>query len=436
MRRWRGFIFVVAMAAGICTALMAQTELAMQNPPPDIPLFFVDALSFSSETNGMSRLDVYVDVGYDVVHFVHEGNFYRARFEVTMSISDTLDHPVDEKSWEETIETKDYDVSISPTASDLSQRSFTLPPGRYTLSIEITDSDTKKIARQKRIVSVRNYANARFSLSDIMLVTNLSVERDKKVIAPNISGNIGNLTESFYLFFEAYNRLHVDSTLIVLKLYNDRHVVVRQDSFVQQLSSEKTACFRKIKTEGLTAGQYIVSVEGYPHQMNANGSSIEAVAFSSRPFVVRWKGLPSSIVDLDLAIDEMQYMLDKDQIERMKKAEGAKKREVFMAYWKQRDPTPTTERNELMEEYYSRVEYANKHYGHYVDGWKTDMGMVYIIFGQPSNIERHPFDIDSKPYEIWTYYDANREFIFIDQTGFGDFKLQNPIWDIFQNRPH
>ena len=78
--------------------------------------------------------------------------------------------------------------------------------------------------------------------------------------------------------------------------------------------------------------------------------------------------------------------------------------------------------------------YANKHFGHFFDGWKSDMGMVYIIFGIPNNIEQHPFEIDARPYEIWSYYDQNRQFVFIDYTGFGDFRLQNPIWDVDHTR--
>jgi GWxTD domain-containing protein len=103
-----------------------------------------------------------------------------------------------------------------------------------------------------------------------------------------------------------------------------------------------------------------------------------------------------------------------------------------MEFWKARDPNPNTPRNEKMEEHYARVEFANKHFKHYLDGWRTDMGMVYIIFGPPNNVERHPFDIDAKPYEIWSYYELNHQFIFVDQTGFGDYRLTTPIWDVWQ----
>ena len=100
--------------------------------------------------------------------------------------------------------------------------------------------------------------------------------------------------------------------------------------------------------------------------------------------------------------------------------------ESFKRFWAQRDPSPGTDRNELMDEYYNRVAYANENYTGFRDGWKTDMGMIYIIFGSPSDIERHPFEQNYKPYEVWYYYHINRMFIFVDETGFGEYRLSVP----------
>jgi hypothetical protein len=51
------------------------------------------------------------------------------------------------------------------------------------------------------------------------------------------------------------------------------------------------------------------------------------------------------------------------------------------------------------------------------------MGMVFIILGEPNDVERHPFEQGAKPYQIWYYYQQDRRFIFIDETGFGDYRL-------------
>ena len=69
-----------------------------------------------------------------------------------------------------------------------------------------------------------------------------------------------------------------------------------------------------------------------------------------------------------------------------------RERDIFIeAFWKQRDPSPGTERNEFKEEHYRRLEYANAFYGRStpLPGWKTDRGRIYIILGPPKNIESY-----------------------------------------------
>jgi GWxTD domain-containing protein len=137
-----------------------------------------------------------------------------------------------------------------------------------------------------------------------------------------------------------------------------------------------------------------------------------------------------NIKDLDAAISQMLYIAEPDQIDFIKSATtNAEKERRFMKFWKDNDPNPNTVKNETMEEYYRRVRIATERYSQYVEGWRTDMGMVYIIYGDPSNIERHPFNSDSRPYEVWDYYDINKQFVFVDYTGFGDYRLVTPIWD-------
>jgi len=42
---------------------------------------------------------------------------------------------------------------------------------------------------------------------------------------------------------------------------------------------------------------------------------------------------------------------------------------------------------QVMELYYTRVEQANKQFSNYKEGWKTDMGMIFILFGPPMYVE-------------------------------------------------
>ncbi len=55
-------------------------------------------------------------------------------------------------------------------------------------------------------------------------------------------------------------------------------------------------------------------------------------------------------------------------------------------------------------------------------GWESDRGRVFIIFGEPEDVEVEPFSTTEAPYEIWHYYGNQQEsFVFADLIGNGDY---------------
>lgn len=64
---------------------------------------------------------------------------------------------------------------------------------------------------------------------------------------------------------------------------------------------------------------------------------------------------------------------------------------------------------ELIEKYYARVEDANRYFSSHKEGWKTDRGMIYIIYGEPNSVFRRS-DI-----ETWIYGEqGNRVYLTFD----------------------
>ena len=55
----------------------------------------------------------------------------------------------------------------------------------------------------------------------------------------------------------------------------------------------------------------------------------------------------------------------------------------------------------LIRTYYSRVELANKLFTCHLEGWKTDRGLISIIFGPPTYIS------NNRNSEVWSYGDDN-----------------------------
>lgn len=413
--------------------MLCGQEASRANPDIGTPKFFLDALSYTSDQVNKSRLDVYVQLLYEVLSFVKVGETYQARYEITVSVYDSSGELVTEKLWNEKVETKDYAESVSRHFGKISRCSFHLKPSVYVLAVQVRDNETKKVSQRRKTVIVREFLES-LSFSDMMLVTRTSQEGEKIAVYPNVTGVVDDVKDSFQVFFEVYTKSLADSILLLLNVQGEKGETVWSDSLVFPLLKLKNSMIISVQSDNFSAGDYIVQTKGLLKGKEAGSPSASSIALVTRAFSVRSRGFPITVTDIDLAIEQMQYLNDIKGVERIKKAPPAERKKLFIEYWKKHDPTPNTEYNELMVEYYQRVEFANKNFGHYLAGWKTDRGMVYIIFGAPSNIERYPFNLDAKPYEVWSYYHLNREFVFIDATGLGDYRLQSPIWDKWQTR--
>lgn len=61
----------------------------------------------------------------------------------------------------------------------------------------------------------------------------------------------------------------------------------------------------------------------------------------------------------------------------------------------------------FMRSYFRRVELANHYFISYKEGWKTDRGMIYLIFGLPDEVSA------TDGNEIWYYKSTKSRFVFV-----------------------
>jgi GWxTD domain-containing protein len=143
-----------------------------------------------------------------------------------------------------------------------------------------------------------------------------------------------------------------------------------------------------------------------------------------KTFENSWVGMPYPLYDIDLSIKLMEgIMVSPQEAETMQNGSSEERRQKFLTFWKEKDPTPETEYNEALAEFYVRVDYAFfNFYTNREFGWRTDRGKTYIRYGKPTSIERD-FPKNRSPRETWVYTSLNRRFIFSDITNSGNFQL-------------
>ncbi|MBT4927334.1 GWxTD domain-containing protein, partial [bacterium] len=140
-------------------------------------------------------------------------------------------------------------------------------------------------------------------------------------------------------------------------------------------------------------------------------------------------GLSGFVNNVENSFQQMRYILTNNERKEAKGKKGKALEKIFLDFWNKRDPTPETNINELMEEYYIRVNYVNEYFNmSWKEGWETDFGMIYILFGPPDEIQRsNSTSTNTSIYQAWYYNRLNKQFVFRDQNGFGDFKLDKPF---------
>ncbi len=401
--------------------LFSQDGRQMQTGLSSDITFYYDALNFISDENDNSRVDVFVQVPYAMIQFVQTGEGYRAGYTITVSFFDEKrENLIVEKMWNERIETAEFKETVSRLNYNLSLRSYNLPPKNYVVRCEIEDTDTRQKFVKEDLFTVRNF-NADYAVSDIMLISRITETEAGRRIVPNVSRNVSNQSGNLPLFFEIYSTSE-DEVSIVYEITDKNQKIIYNKTSNQKVTAGKEQIFYSFEELEFGIGNYIVKVE----VLSKDGNKLAEI---QKQFVSRLIGIPSVIDDLDKAIDQMIYIASDSEIRFIKEgATGDEKLNRYLEYWKTKDPTPGTQENQVFIEYYRRITFANENFSHYSEGWRTDMGMVYIILGPPSNIERRPFEYNSKPYEIWEYFEINRRFVFIDHTGFGDYRLTTPFY--------
>ena len=137
--------------------------------------------------------------------------------------------------------------------------------------------------------------------------------------------------------------------------------------------------------------------------------------------------------------EEVVYIITPKERAVFKKLETDREKDLFIEeFWRHRDPTPGTPRNEVKEEHYRRIDYANERFGGTTpfDGWATDRGRFYIMLGEPAYIERYMSSDVTHPIEIWYFQGKPNlkqapffRLMFFRRGGVGDYELYSPLID-------
>ena len=342
--------------------------------------------------------------------------------------------------------------SVNLDRSLIGMVGFVIDKGSYIVNITGSDANNpfnKKTINEK--ILVEPFLNSITALSDVQLASNIVPNSENSSslfykntfeVTPLPASVCGEMQPVMFYYTELYNLQVVPS---VTEMRLDEMIINSRG----QLISSKSKKINKLVNTRVEVGivkAYKLPTDTYTLRLNLIDSVANyGVSSSKRFFVYNPSIVPAdtfqttispvlsttfgamSEEEIDDLFDKSKYVATVPEMDKYKalSTEDAK-REFIYNFWKARDENPSDERNENYLNYVKRVNESNAKFSALgQQGWKTDRGRVFTVYGEPTEIQRYPNQTDSKPYEIWRYesIEGGVEFIFGDITGFNDYQL-------------
>jgi GWxTD domain-containing protein len=430
---------------------VAQMPMRSSSPDQPPPFLFYEAVNLVARDPAKSRIDIHYRI--DREFFVAQRNTettsgppFRRLGEIAIEVADST----------ETVVARELDrLEIPEDASDrLPEQkewyqgvfSCEVAPGPYTFVIEVTDVQSKRnMVDRRRTIRALPFGRQQAQLSTPLFVAPAARMTASKTLVPvNFGGDLlFGQPASLYVEFApptaSDTTVRVRTTITTLEPGGPASGSVRTDStaalplrrrfdivpgmengspvysVVDSLSRDVAAVVIPLPAEQMLLRTFKLSLF-----ITCGTRTYE----TTKDFRTVWPDMPFSMKDVDYALDALRYITSERELDSLKSGNFETRRNNLEGFWKVRDKTPATAYNELMTEYYRRVDHAVRTYGtlRLPDGSRSDRGRVYILYGPPARTDRS-LDPKSGFQEIWYYDRLNRKFTFRDEARNGNYVL-------------
>ncbi|MCG8603384.1 GWxTD domain-containing protein [bacterium] len=358
-----------------------------------------------------------------------------------------------------------YDLGrIEPGQQFVYVLPFFLRPGRYQILTVLHDLNDDRRSSNRIPLDMALFPGDSLVLSDIQFASH--IEKSSNFSSPFVKNNLhvmpnpqalyGDGLENLTFYAEVYN---LDFAAENMSTYNVDYIIENADGKVlsrirgreRSKQSKDAAIYTSFDISGLKSNRYLLKLE-------VTDASTKRRTYASKRFSIfrradalisqadqerkMYQGLDEAT--LQNYFDQISYIATDEERDTFKQLEPQGKREFLFQFWQGRDPFPDTPENEFKEDYIERLVKAKVNFSFSeTEGWRTDRGRIFLIYGAPDFIDREPALSSQNAHEIWTYemIEGRRAiFVFIDLNANGQFRLMhsdyrdeisNPNWESY-----
>lgn len=375
-----------------------------------------DYLTFKSDEPGKTNLEVYFTLDNSEIQFITFKDLYKAVIESDIIITDQYSNAVKGQTFTQDFFSEDFNSTIDRSIENTIKFVFDLYPGEYQVKINVRDNISNNEFKSVLNVPVPNYGDGNLTISSIQL------SKTSNTQVPNIPKIFYYFEPEISFYFEAYNTKGNENvcslnTFYTISTVNGEEKIKASEVLYAKNNSQ--GFISKFKFHTLPSGEYIFTINQIDNNSKKQATSQTSFKIIQSPTNLRFE-------DYTEVLDKLKYIANKDVIDSLKLLPVKQRQNGINNFWAKRDPDPETEKNELMIEYYSRINIANKSFsiGDF-PGWKTDLGLIFILFGAPDYIYKSEDSFAEASFQIWNYKSLSLYFYFEARNCLSDYILQN-----------
>jgi GWxTD domain-containing protein len=403
------------------------------------------AVRFYRADQDRTRVKGLVQIPFALLQPTRPGG--ESSYTVTVQVADSTNLALYKQAWQ----SRARNVGADANAYTVEIVDFAVAPGKYRFQVTVRDS-----------VSGRSMSSA----TDLQALSDSSVASDL-LIAPEMrlataddtvprpgefrTGNnlvtatarvlLTPLRAKVFYLLEAYSNRDGEGILGVTIRDSSGATTMQTQPLPVKVTAGGSVLKGQLDLTGLPPGGYTMiadlKLDGKTIQRTADFAMAGLTETLARDTARRSaekvgdEGYFASLTEaeLDQAQAPLGYIAEAKELSPWKKDLSVDaKRRFLTGFWKQRDPSPGTDKNERRESFYAAIAYANKEFKeggrNPVSGWRSDRGRIFARNGAPTEVLRRSQEGRAPPYEVWSYSSGKGLFyIFADRSGFGAFSL-------------
>ncbi len=424
--KYRITIAIMAIAAMMACSRAFDPDIRTGSHPhltDGRPEVLISAIAYMDATN-QPVIDVDLDIVYGSLIYRESGGVFQGGVTIVTDVFLVIDESNDEyrrvDQRRDTVEVSRRNASITDSGDSFSHSErIPVDPGMYMVIVQVTDHNSNQNTRRRTNVTVLDPGSSSPNLTHIKVFGADSVDREYEMplTTYTIPGQVDTVTFEFQVtrppdagpLAVRMRLIQIDADTMPPRPmsgvtpttgslqyrginYNRTEILEQQERILEQETGTITIEYRTARPP---RGAYRFEVE-----VADRGGQGDVILYKARDFSSMSKNFPNLLTPGELA-KPLVYLMRRSEFRDIMAIEDQDSlKHAIDRFWLS-NIGDKEQASRVIRKYYERVEEANKQFSNFKEGWMTDMGMVYVLFGPPWYVER---SLDTM---VW-FYGYNR----------------------------